>query len=577
MSKNTNQKTSLTLDGFRGIDCRAEHTDGRVAADLVNFRIRADGSLEKRSGFRFLTDLKQTVRAFYPSISQGKDIAYVLCLDTVYTVDLTTGKKTALGSVATQSGDACFFFYKSQLYLMDSEELYVYQDGELLLVDGYVPLIGKDWVNDYVGKPYEPKNILTRRARISYVVSATAPSIFMCTGEPVESVEAVYRNGILLDPSDYYIDEGFQTVNVRGTGAGDRLEIYMTMKNGSDELRDLFLSAKRSVVFGGMENHRVFFWGSNDPSLLFCSSYVSREQSAASALHGNVANELYIPVGYEFRVGAVGHRIFGCACHYDKLLIYTENDTWMASSDVSGFSELSLSVINSEIGCATLDGVVSVGNHPISIGRHSLYRWHQEGDVPNRCNAIRVSEEIDGLLSPEDYSNSSLYYNSYRDELWLHNRMTGTVWIRSMTDKGWFRFSGVFADRIFDANGQVAFLRGSALYVFDDAMDYDESGENAITMISASYVGSLTDFGTVAPKNLSSITLRGDGGGGTLSLTFEEDGMRTRTLGLFTPDSPFHLALNRRLSSGRFRYGRLSLTADGFGKPIVHSLTLHTR
>ncbi len=577
MSTQPNKKPTLSLDGFRGVDHRADHKDGRVASDLINFRIREDGSLEKRPGYRLLADLGGPVRAFFTRNAEGKEIAYALVQSTLYAVDLLTGEKSVLGTVATHDGDACFFFYKSLLYLMDEKDIYIYENGTLSPAVGYVPLIGKDWVNDYVGEPYEPKNILTRRARISYVVSESRPSIFMCTGEPVESVDIVYRNGVLVDPEDYYIDEGFQTINVIGSDKGDRLEIYMTMKNGHEERRKLFLTSNRSTVFGGMEDYRLFFWDCDDPSLIFCSSFVPREQVLSSARYGGNGNDIYIPVGYEFRVGAVEHRIQGCASHYERLLIFTENDTWMASSDVSGVSELSLSAINTEIGCAPLDGVAAVGNTPISIGRNSLYQWHQESDLPDRCNAKRMSEAIDGLFSLPDYRNSGLYYDRYRNELWFFNRETGVVWIRNLTCQDWFRFTGIFADQLFDAGGQVGFLREGALYVFDDTAYTDWRSDGDSAPIEAKYVGALTDFDCPDKKNLSALTLRGDGGGGSLFLTFSEDGEREVSYPLFEGETASHLVLKKRLSSGRFRYGRLTLTAPNEGRPVIHSLTLHTR
>lgn len=577
MSTKQNKKTTLSLDGFRGIDQRLWHTGEPVAQDLVNFRIRADGSLEKRSGYRLLADMGAPIRAFYPTIHRGRVIGYTLVGNTFYSVDLTTGEKTVLGTVGTNSGSACFLQCKNVLYLTDGEEMYVFVDGTLRLAGGYIPLIGKDWLNAYVGKPHEPKNLLTRRARISYVVSEEMPSIFMCTGEPVESVEAVYRNGVLLESDQYYIDEEFETINVLGSLGGDRLEIYMTMKSYPQELRSLFLSASRSIAFGGTNNQRLFFWGCSDPTLMFCTAYVSEAQAAASALQNTLDNDLYVPVGYEFQVGAGAHRIQDCAYHYERLLIFTEGNTWMASPDASGLDEFSLSAIHNDIGCASVGGVAQVGNHPISLGRHCLYQWHQEGDVLNRCNAVRVSEEIDGLLSPTDFQNSGLYYDSNHNELWLFNRVSGVIWICNLSDRNWYRFTGIFADRLFDADGHVGFLRDRFLYVFDDAWAQDMESNNNLHPIQATYVGSLTDFGTETYKNLSSLILKGEGGGGSLFFSFLGDETGKTDTKVFEDDSSPHLVTRKRLSSGRFHCGNLTLTAPGGGRQVIHSLTLHTR
>ncbi len=577
MSTKSNQKPTLSLKGFRGVDRRANHTDGGVASDLVNFRIRTDGSLEKRYGFRLLTALGAPIRAFYKKISEGEEIGYALAGNTLFAVNLLTADKEILGTVATSSGKACIFFYKSLLYLLDEQSIYVLENGSLSSVDGYVPLIGKDWPNDYVGEPYEPRNILTRRARISYVVSNTSPSIFMCTGEPVESVDAVWRNGVLLPPENYYIDEGFQTVNVLGTGKGDRLEIYLTMKSHHEDLRRLLLTATRSTLFGGLENYRLFFWGCDDPSMIFCTSFVPKDQALSSSRHGGNANDLYFPAGYEFHVGAEEHRIQGCVPHYDRLLIFTENDTWMAKADVSGFSELSLTAINNEIGCASFDGVASVGNDPISVGKNSLYRWHQQADIPDRCNALRVSEEIDSALTLDKYRNTGLYYDRHRDELWFFHRESGEAWICNLSARNWFRFTGIYAEQMFDAGGEVGFLRDQAIFVFEKTAYTDWKSGGGQAYIEARYTGALTDFGSPDCKNLSQLIMRGDVGGGPLYLFFLIDQKKELSYLLFPKGHTPHFTLRKRLSSPRFRYGRVSILAPDIGRPVIHGMTLHTR
>ena len=576
MSTKNKTSPSLILDGFRGVDHRFTHTDGQVAADLINFRIRDDRSLEKRPGFRFLADLGSPIRAFYKVISGGEECAYILAGNTVYSVNLVTGDKTVLGTVETDSGSGCFFFCNNVPYLSDGLDLYLYNGTEFLPAEGYVPLIGKDWENDFVGEPYEPMNILTRRVRISYRVSTETPSIFMCAGRPIESVQAVYRNGIAVDPEQYYIDELFQSVNVKGTRPGDQLEIYLTFVSACEELRQLFLSAKNAILFGGTNNHRLFFWGCDDPSVMFCSAYVSNEQLAASSLHNDSANDLYIPAGYEFRMGAMGHPIQGCACHYDRLLIFTECDAWMASADASGLEEFSLTVINTELGCASRDGVAAVGNYPVTLGRHSVYQWRQESDVPDRCNADRISQEIDGILSPEEYVQSGLYYAPYQNELWFYNRNSGTVWVRNLSGGNWYRFTGIHADQFFDAGGAVGFYRGSGLYVFDDSLDSDRVSETDLRPISASYVGSLADFGTETYKNLAAVTLWGDGSG-ALSMAFEREGGKEAEVLLLEQEAPAHRIRRKRISSGRFRYGRIKLSAPPGGRQVIHRLSLHTR
>ena len=73
MSNNQKRNNlSVSFDGFRGIDCRRNHTGETVASDVVNFRIRSDGSLEKRNGYRLLTDMEGVIRAFHSEAANGR-------------------------------------------------------------------------------------------------------------------------------------------------------------------------------------------------------------------------------------------------------------------------------------------------------------------------------------------------------------------------------------------------------------------------------------------------------------------------------------------------------------------------
>ena len=58
-------KKSITIRKFKGIDRRTENSDPLGSSDVVNFRFKHDGSLEKREGITRLTSITGTVRAVW--------------------------------------------------------------------------------------------------------------------------------------------------------------------------------------------------------------------------------------------------------------------------------------------------------------------------------------------------------------------------------------------------------------------------------------------------------------------------------------------------------------------------------
>ena len=206
MSHSSKQKTlTHSFRGFRGINKAADHSDPFAAQDILNFRMREDGSLEKREGYRLLTDLGVPIRDFWCGTIRGEQKCYALTGNRVLSVNLKDGSFFELGTVDNSDGAAHFFFYSGRLFLSDGKDFYDFRYGYPFRSDGYVPLVGKDWSNREVGSVYEPRNLLTRRARISYVM-LDPPTMFFPVGEPVESIEAIYVNDEFLSPDTYYYD-----------------------------------------------------------------------------------------------------------------------------------------------------------------------------------------------------------------------------------------------------------------------------------------------------------------------------------------------------------------------------------
>jgi hypothetical protein len=112
------------FSGFDGVDTRRIHSGAPASADIQNFRITADGSLEKRYGYRHVFTFPSSPRAFWHGPLQDREQTYALCGSTVYAADLATGALKALGDLTTSEGEASFFFYRDSLYLIDGEQIY---------------------------------------------------------------------------------------------------------------------------------------------------------------------------------------------------------------------------------------------------------------------------------------------------------------------------------------------------------------------------------------------------------------------------------------------------------------------
>ncbi|MBQ8849764.1 MAG: hypothetical protein IJ011_05500 [Clostridia bacterium] len=575
MKTNTKtKKNTINFDGFGGVDLTKTHSDIFSARSIENFRVLNDGSLEKRQGYRFLSDLGGTVRAFWGGMLDGSYTLFMLIDDTLCFIIPETGERMPLFTVGTSSGSACFFFFRETLYLLDGEKIYEFTGLEFNETVGYVPLVAKDWVNDYIGEINEPRNILNRHARATYTVSDT-PSIYLCAGEPIESVEAVYVNHALLSSSRYSINHTFNTINVQGLAAGDKVEVFFTYQNGYDDLMTKLCSATSSALFGGIGSNRIFLCGGSCYGTVFASKNVSRFDIALSQKHYPQSNGLYIPVGYEFEAGDGIAAVQAIARQYGHILIFTESDVWMITPDDDGSEFASATGVNGRIGCPVAGGATVSENEPVSIGAHSVFAW--ETDSQRKCDAQSISKPIDAELSEEYLKSCSLYYDATRNELWLYSSSQNYAWIYNTVRKAWYKFTGICADTIFDLNGSLCFIRDGKMFVFDDDcyVDTDENGESL--PISASYVTSFSDLGTTDFKNLSSVTLRADLYSEPLLLRFDGEGTASVSWNLSDSSESEHSLIDKRVFTGRTKYFSLTLASNGNERQKIHSLTVYTR
>lgn len=562
------KKNTARFDGFGGIDIPHSHTSPTVTADIVNFRLCADGSLQKREGYRKVCSFDTSIRAIRTGVIGHEYRMYALAGSNVYRVDTDGEKATLVGSVTTSDTAADFFYYRGSLYLIDGVKLYSITDMGLTEPFGYVPLIGKDWSDSARGELYEPRNLLNSKGRISYIVSEN-PSSVLYLDEAVSSIDAVYVNGELISPDRYTTSNIAPIINVSELAAGDKVCVYFTYAVTPYTTEELMKNT-RAVVFGGINTSRPFLFGGSDGSVMYSSAYVSSGSLVESKMGYPDSDALYFPQGYEFTVGDGRYPISAVSRHYDRLLIFTEGGAWQADSSACGTEEFPVMSINSSVGVASKHGAALLGNFPCTVGKDGFYRWTTDTDELNDCNAYRISEPIEPLVGNDFYADARIFADSRRRELLFSSpRVSDRVWVYSETASGWTSFDGIGAESFFELDGNVGFVRENALYVFVDGETTDNGEE-----IVASFTGGVCDFGTDKAKHLSCLGLSFEDGEVEVSICTDGNDSPAASAAFVSVD---HASVSKRLCAGRFSYLTARLEARGDSRPTVHSLYIKAR
>ena len=575
--KTKNIMGKFELSGFEGIDRSSPARDGSCT-EMVNLRVLPDHSIVKRDGFRELTDFLDDIRAVLSGSFDGEFAVFAVAGNTLYRYSFAKGTQTVIGNINTQTGPVSIFCYIAKVYVIDGDEMFEVRDNKLHVTKGYAPLVGKEWGSNYPGELYEPLNILTPKGRISYIVDDKATA-FLSTYYAVEAVDAVYVNGELRDASTYGLDHRLRALNVSGLEGGDRVLVYYTFAK-SDKERVRLLKNPDATVFGGINNSRVFMWGGADKNRMFVSTPTSIASIEEAETVFEDSGGLYFAEENDFCVGDGKHEIKAVSRHFDRMLIFTTGETWMADSEVSSSDKFPLARINTDVGCVSVRGVGKCGNDPISIGRGYIYRWTSDTDMLEECNAYVISDKIKDLLPDDFFETATVFTDKHNGEVLFGYRtpVQSRIFVYSVATQDWYVYDGVSADHFFEGERALGFANCSKLCIFERGSSSDKLLNHTDRPIIASLTYSQNGFGhPTRKKRIAGVMGVGELKGGELKVSFESDRGIVYEVDFSGADPERVECFYKRLRSERFKNTRMKITPDTSAQQRLYSLTVTVR
>ena len=573
------QKNALSravFEGFRGIDTRQSRNSLPFASDMVNFKLCEDGSLEKRCGFIPVASFSSSIRAVWSGKLGGCERVFVVYSNNVASVDPISLSVTNIGTIQSYNGHANFIFFDSNLYLKDSFGFYLVSFDEVRAVEGYAPLYAKDWGNAVVGEVNEPLNLISRRIRMNY--TTTEHNIYLRVVHVVSSIDAVYVNGILrTDTSSYYFNKSLMCVCVKNMEIGDKVEVYLTLDDS--EIDKALLECQHAFVYGGSSSSRFFLWGGSQGDVMYGSSDIDESSFEHSKKVYSDSMPLYVKQNSDFTMGREKKEISAVCRHYDRMLIFTADDTWMVKEPGKDGEPLDALTVNSTYGCTSYCGALMLGNDPISVSDGAILKWTSDTDELNECNAYSISEEIKGKLGATFFENAVIFADKKRYELYFSdpNDENGTLWIYAPKAKNWYKYDGIGAEALLNINERIAFTKGNTLYIFDDSKDADILKTGEERPIVAYFESLPQDFASSEnKKHLCGMTLDAHMEDSTLDMEYISDGKVIASL-CIKADGKCNKHEKRRLNSGRFNCAALKLTSSGKGRIKIYSTGMWTK
>ena len=555
-------------DGFGGIDHGARRSDD-TAELLFNLDPNADGSLTTRSGYREILSMSAPIRAVR---SEGKNF-YCLSGTNLTQTDTESGETVTLGTVETADGDGEIFFFGGELFVHDSKKLYRLQEDQLIEVDGYAPLYGKEWHPSLRGAVNEDINLACDRVRISYLTADSAKVFDL--GLEVESIDRVEINGDVKNIESLGVvlteNKADFTKNV-GLASGMIITFWLTLKKSSSQKAKLEKSL-RSFVFSNGGGERLCLYSPESEPKLFCSQIPSAQELFESRKTAPESSEIYISSA--LRIGNGFSPITGMAHHKDRALLFTDSDTWCV--DFEGkesdhdYLAPKIFLLNSAIGSEVGATFAHCENDPISYYRGKLFRWHSQSGVRDECSADLISEAVASLI-PKDSESITMLSVPHMNLLFISDGsdIEGRMLVYNTGLKAFTVYGGIFAEKLFTFASLPAFSRGERVYLLcnNEGKDIDEGEESPIR---SRLVSHFLDFGCPEkPKRSLSLIMEGSFGE-KLTVGFENESGERVSFEVYPKDG----SISEKFNLPRFK--KLRYTVESHSRVRLENIILSAK
>lgn len=468
----------MNVTSFDGIDCTKKVTNSISSAEYMrNFRITENGKLKKRYGYKKLFTLKDAKDVYLSDnivfYRNGRTLnAYNIGVGIVASYELDYAKNTV------------YFTFASDVYAVCEDEIIVYRDGNFSKGEPYVPTLAVTCPPSGGGALHESLNLLCNRAALSYSPDGKA-DVYHLPSYAV-AIVSVFENGIIVPSEKYTFDSFEKTVKfnyIPAGGISDSLKITFELSKFDVEMD--FLKNRSFCVYGGNFDSRIFAYGGDN--IIYYSDITDRGSDV-----------LYFPSENYIKVGDGTFDVTSLVRHYSTLAVFTEGDAWYispSSVDYDGYEKPSFPIypLNGKVGSVRQGGVL-VDNSPLTVTPDGVYLW-RASNVRDERNAECISEKIEPLLSRDFLKGARVFDNEAKKEVWICN--SGLVAVYNYSLKVWYFFDGIDADSMFSYNGEVLFIKGESVYLFDPEV-YTDDGKT----YKAIWQSGFANFGKVDKKRL---------------------------------------------------------------------------
>ena len=249
--------------GFIGIDERIGiQNSASAASEMMNFRVTANGSLEKRPDLLISNQFDSEIDSVWCGNIANTEMVVVASGGRLYRLppNALQTTPTVIGQIG--AGKCLLFEFDGLLYAKTENTYHKYDGSVFVKVAGYIPTVAINCGANGDGEIFEQINLLTSRRR--QLISADGHSArYKLVEDDVDSVVSVSVNGVLTEAYNYGKEDSSVTfVDPPEEGLNNVEIIYSKTMPLSDKNR--LMKCTQLMLFGGNSDGRAFLWGNPD-------------------------------------------------------------------------------------------------------------------------------------------------------------------------------------------------------------------------------------------------------------------------------------------------------------------------
>lgn len=415
-----------------------ENPDGDIslkmgeASEMRNFRITADGHLQKRPGYKTVLSLGAPVRGMWTGNVGGTEYTLAAAGNKVYRLDLKSKEFFEIGTVA-EGNSVSFLGFGGVVYILDGTEYRKWDGENYSVVDGYRPLVIVAAVPAGGGTTLEQVNKLNGKRRMWFSPDGTATE-FHLPEKGVASVDYVTdltTGGAIQFTAELTAGKvAFSSAPAAGTST---IEVGWTVAANA---RTEVTAMRFAEIYNGEQDSRVFLYGDGSNKAIY------------SALDYNgAATAEYFPDLGVIHVGDSNTPVTALIRQYSRLIAFKSNSTYSIAYSALTLADGSVTAgfyatpVNRNIGNEAMGQARLITNYARTLHGGGVYEWKNGnyGLTNDERQAQRISKRIERTLQGFDFTRCVTFDNEYKQDYYIvHN---GTAVVHNYAVDAWFVYT----------------------------------------------------------------------------------------------------------------------------------------